>query len=120
MTSVFEYLMRCLPSSYYLVTFAQNWKTLRSITTPCRIVSISTTCWTKFVLHGYLSDFTINRYMLSQLVYVESVSICRESQFSSEESSFGLYHPNNPLRYLFQEFTLGNPKRFTFREVKKS
>lgn len=48
--------------------------------------------------------------MLSRVVYVESVGIRRESQFSSEESNFGLYNPNNPLRYLFQEFTLRNPQ----------
>lgn len=41
---------------------------------------------------------------------VESVGKCRESQFSSEESNFGLYNLNNPLRYLFQEFTLRNPQ----------
>ena len=48
-------------------------------------------------------------------------SVCRQSQFSSEESNFGLYNPNNPLRYLFQEFTLRNPQALYINwEMKKS
>ena len=48
-------------------------------------------------------------------------SVCRQSQFSSEESNFDLYNPNNPLRYLFQEFTLRNPQALYINwEMKKS
>ena len=32
-----------------------------------------------------------------------NVGIYRESQISSEKSNFGLYHPNNPLVWLFQK-----------------
>ena len=34
----------------------------------------------------------------------------RESQISSKNSSFGLYHPNIPLGELFQEMILRNPQ----------
>ena len=34
----------------------------------------------------------------------------RESQISSEKSNFGLYHPNNPLVWLFQKMILKNPQ----------
>ena len=32
-----------------------------------------------------------------------NVGIYRESQISSQKSNFGLYHPNNPLEWLFQK-----------------
>ena len=38
------------------------------------------------------------------------VGIYRESQISSEKSNFGLYHPNNPLVWLFQKMILKNPQ----------
>ena len=34
----------------------------------------------------------------------------RESQISSKNSNFGLYHPNNHLGNLFQEMILRNPQ----------
>ena len=34
----------------------------------------------------------------------------RESQISSKNSNFDLYHPNNPLGELFQEMILRNPQ----------
>ena len=37
-----------------------------------------------------------------------NVGIYRESQISSEKSNFGLYHPNNPLVWLFQKMILKN------------
>ena len=37
-----------------------------------------------------------------------NVGIYRESQISSEKSSFGFYHPNNPLVWLFQKMILRN------------
>ena len=39
-----------------------------------------------------------------------NVGIYRESQISSEKSNFGLYHPNNPLVWLFQKMILKNPQ----------
>ena len=39
-----------------------------------------------------------------------NVGIYRESQISSQKSNFGLYHPNNPLEWLFQKMTLTNPQ----------
>ena len=39
-----------------------------------------------------------------------NVGIYRESQISSEKSNFGLYHPNNPLVWLFQKIILKNPQ----------
>ena len=39
-----------------------------------------------------------------------NVGIHRESQISSEKSNFGLYHPNNPLEWLFQKMILRNPQ----------
>ena len=39
---------------------------------------------------------------------------------SSEKSNFGLYHPNNPLRYLFQEIILRNPQAlYISRNIEK-
>ena len=39
-----------------------------------------------------------------------NAGIYRESQVSSEKSNFGLYHPNNPLVWLFQKMILKNPQ----------
>ena len=39
-----------------------------------------------------------------------NVGICRESQIRSEKSNFGLYHPNNPLVWLFLKMILKNPQ----------
>ena len=39
-----------------------------------------------------------------------NVGIHRESQISCEKSNFGLYHPNNPLEWLFQKMILKNPQ----------
>ena len=39
-----------------------------------------------------------------------NVGIYRESQISSEKSNFDLYHPNNPLVWLFQKMILKNPQ----------
>ena len=52
-----------------------------------------------------------------------NVGLYRESQISSEKSNFGLYHPNNPLVWLFQKKDInkspGALHLENFRKVRK-
>ena len=61
----------------------------------------------KYVIRRYCSIY--NRQRL-QIQLRANVGIYRESQISSEKSNFGLYHPNNPLVWLFQKMILKNPQ----------
>ena len=86
-------------------------------TTPCRIVSISTTCWRKF-LYSRFAKFrlvlksTRGYRTLFTSVNLEPMSeICRESKLSSEKSKFGIYHLNSPLEFLFQKMILRNAQK---------
>ena len=96
-----EYLMRSfqLSKTVQPFRFAQNWKISRFITTPCRIVSTSTKCWTNFFffLHGSLSDFTINRYMLSRLVHAESAVGTSTISIQFRRIEFWLIQPKQPF-----------------------
>ena len=59
------------------------------------------------------SEERANKLLFSELPYFNlraNVGIYRESQISSEKSNFGLYHPNNPLVWLFQKMILKNPQ----------
>ena len=77
-----------------------NWST------PYRTVSISTTCWRKFshfrfakfcsVLKSIRGDGSLGLGNLLMTSLSVNIGMCPESQISSENSNFGLYHPNNP------------------------
>ena len=89
-----------------------NW------TTPYRTVSIFTTCWRKFshsrfakfcsVLKSIRGDGSLGLGNLLMKSLSVNIGMCRESQISSENSNFGLYHPYNPSWYPFQEMILRN------------
>ena len=93
-------------------TLLYNW------TTPYRTVSISTTWWRKFshfrfakfcsVLKSIRGDgsFGLGNLLMTSLSV--NIGMCPESQISSENSNFGLYHPNNPWWYPFQEMIFRN------------
>ena len=49
-------------------------------------------------------------YICALFLLRANVGIYRESQISCEKSNFGLYHPNNPLEWLFQKMILKNPQ----------
>ena len=57
----------------------------------------------------YLQCFFTQRHVIDCNLRA-NVGIYRESQISSEKSNFGLYHPNNPLVWLFQKMILKNPQ----------
>ena len=56
------------------------------------------------------ANISATTYFLFSLSSVHTlranVGIYRESQISSKKSNFGLYHPNNPLVWLFQKMIL--------------
>ena len=54
-------------------------------------------------------SFVLSGFKSRKLLRAD-VGIHRESQISSEKSNFGLYHPNNPLEWLFQKMILRNPQ----------
>jgi len=46
--------------------------------------------------------------------YVGNLKLVRKNRI------FGLYNPNNPLRYLLQEMMSRNRERFSFRQIQKN
>ena len=58
-----------------------------------------------FIMVGFTFLIVRNTHVLRA-----NVGIYRESQISSQKSNFGLYHPNNPLEWLFQKMILTNPQ----------
>ena len=56
------------------------------------------------LVENYMTQLFLANYLRA------NVGIYRESQLSSEKSNFGLYHPNNPLVWLFQKMILKNPQ----------
>jgi len=46
--------------------------------------------------------------------YVGNLKLARKNRI------FGLYNPNNPLRYLLQEMMSRNRERFSFRQIQKN